>query len=1045
MAGVGRIFIYGLAVVMTAFTFFPASADDNDVFGVSSAGVEPNILIIFDNSGSMSSTAVKEDCHKECQRQECVSWECQAWEEQCYKKKIGGKLVEVCEDVCVANTCAQWECKSWQTVCQEKTRMEVARETVKGIIDTYGGGNRFGIMIFHMNRREGEDGGYFRRYNDKYPVCEVKDTFILDDYGNLKTGEAYDQAISEYKAYLKGFVDTLEPETMTPLAETLAEAGLYFAEHQSWFNQSSSYYPVKGKYPDSDVDDYNPLLSHPPMEHRCRKNYIILMTDGEPTYDNSSKLTGRYINGEYIALDKSGQPVMPVLDDVAGFLHDNDINANFNTPDFFQNINVYAIGFQGGNPALLQDTADRGTGAGNNKGIDDGGLYFDATSPEDLEKAFETIMFNISERRTSFAAPAVPVSQINKAYAGKYAYLSLFQPSGEGGWIGNLKKYSLNDDGEFASCNMQTPVLDESGNIRDSAQSCWSDEPDGDAVDKGGAGERLSERDDSTRRIYANVSGPSDLTIPGNAFSKDNTSLEDEDFGVEDKDALIDRVRRVAESWRLGDLNHSRPLIVSYGSGAQAVSRIFIGSNDGMLHCFDDADGQETWAFVPREQFGRLKKLSDGGHPYFMDGSPASAETDYRKIVICGERRGGRHYYAIDVTHIDLPQYLYTHTADGQSWKTPQFMRIATGENAWANVFLMTGGYDTRVDDDLPAESGRSVYTINALTGEKEGFSAGLDDFEEMSCIVSASGPDMIDDDKSVCGHIYAADLAGHVYAFRDNDNPDDKKALDGQWQKMHLFSVLADGRKIFEGMDVVVEKIRFFNTDSRKWERVTGNYVYFGTGDRANPLRTDRTDWFYCVKNDWRTGPLDVTTVVGDYSTLDDDPGSDPDGDDDEPVILDVSDNKIQDGTLEERQAVMAALEADYNRGWCIKLEDSGEKCLSTPVVYYGIVYFTTYTPSSQASAEEDPCASNNPKEGISRLYALDYRTGAAVYDFSNDDILNKDDRYKEISQGPISIPPSPEIIISEDGPEMIDGYDSEDPKSDLYGARQFYWKIIE
>jgi type IV pilus assembly protein PilY1 len=1029
------------AVLVIGMNVRAVVADDNAIFGLNSDVVEPNILIVFDNSGSMDTTAVS-DCRRECLDERCESWgECDAWEEQCYQRRINGKWVKVCQDVCVSRPCNDWVCAKWKTVCENKTRMAVAQETVRDIIDRYGDSNRFGIMIFHDNTSDASNGGFFAEYRGKYPVCEVKDTFILDDSGRLKTGVAYTEAITLYKNYLKEFVDTLTPRTYTPLAETLAEAGRYFAEAKSWFNTGTDTYPKSGRYPDALVDAYNPAADHPPIEYRCRKNYIILMTDGEPTRDDSPVLKEKYLNGDYIA---GGG--LPALDDVAGFLHDHDINANFDTPDFAQNIMVYAIGFQGGDTALLQDTADRGTGAGDNKNVDDGGLYFNATSPEDLDKAFETIMFNISERRTMFAAPVVPVSSSSNAYAGDHVYLAMFQPSADGGWAGNLKKYSLNQYDELASCGTQTPILDETGRIKDSARSCWSDISDGYAVDRGGAGEKLSQRTDGSRHVYANISSFSDLTLTINAFSKDNQALTAEDFGVADKALLIDRVRRAGDTWRLGDFNHSRPLVAGYGSGPESATYVFAGSNDGMLHCFDDADGEEMWAFVPREQFGRLKELSSGDHVYFMDGSPAMAETDKgRKIIICGERRGGNHYYGLDVTDAGRPLFLYTHTTGGQSWKTPRFMRIVTEQVGAAEVFLVTGGYDPAVDNDLPGTRGRSVYTINAATGEKTGFYADSDDFDDMRCIVSASGLDMIDDGKCLTSEIYAADMAGHLYAFRDNNNPESPTSLDGDWQKMHLFSILSGGEKIFGDVDVVPEKIRVFNPPEEQWERVSGDYVYFGTGDRANPLRTDRVNRFYCIKNDWRTGLLTVTGIVAEYPTLDDDPGSDPDGNDGDPVILDVSDNKIQDGTVEEQLEIRQALEADYNRGWFITLDHPGEKCLSTPVVFDGVVYFTTYTPSLEEANGTDPCAGNNPGSGVSRLYALDYKTGTAVYDFGGDEKLDKEDRFTPVLEDLVSIAPSPMIFISDRGPKLIVGPHSEDPKADLEEVRKFYWKIHE
>ncbi len=50
---------------------------------------------------------------------------------------------------------------------------------------------------------------------------------------------------------------------------------------------------------------------------------------------------------------------------------------------------------------------------------------------------------------------------------------------------------------------------------------------------------------------------------------------------------------------------------------------IFAGANDGMLHAFEDATGEELWGFIPSELLSRLKDLPRGsGLKYYVDGSP---------------------------------------------------------------------------------------------------------------------------------------------------------------------------------------------------------------------------------------------------------------------------------------------------------------------------------------------------------------------------------------------------------------------------------------
>lgn len=117
----------------------------------------------------------------------------------------------------------------------------------------------------------------------------------------------------------------------------------------------------------------------------------------------------------------------------------------------------------------LQATADKGQGK---KDIQ--GSFYDATNPMDLSGAFQSILQEITEQKTTFAAPIVPISHVSNAYTGDYVYISMFKPSLEDGrnqWIGNLKKYKLNDGNEFVSCDTDAPILDSDGHIVDTACS----------------------------------------------------------------------------------------------------------------------------------------------------------------------------------------------------------------------------------------------------------------------------------------------------------------------------------------------------------------------------------------------------------------------------------------------------------------------------------------------------------------------------------------------------------------------------------------------
>ena len=97
-------------------------------------------------------------------------------------------------------------------------------------------------------------------------------------------------------------------------------------------------------------------------------------------------------------------------------------------------------------------------------------------------------------------------------------------------------------------------------------------------------------------------------------------------------------------------------------------ARIYVGANDGMLHAFDDATGNETWAFVPSDLFrpdqtglGALS-YQDGAlppfqHHFYVDATPrisdvnfGGGDTDWHTMLVGGLGKGGKSYYALDIS-----------------------------------------------------------------------------------------------------------------------------------------------------------------------------------------------------------------------------------------------------------------------------------------------------------------------------------------------------------------------------------------------------------
>ncbi|MBT4828525.1 MAG: hypothetical protein HON82_08135, partial [Candidatus Marinimicrobia bacterium] len=108
--------------------------------------------------------------------------------------------------------------------------------------------------------------------------------------------------------------------------------------------------------------------------------------------------------------------------------------------------------------------------------------------------------------------------------------------------------------------------------------------------------------------------------------------------------------------------------------------RLYVGSNDGMLHAFDK-NLNEVWAFIPPSVLPMLRGLvSENAYPAGGPGSPAgksntkwlvdgpiivkdvyiNATSEWKTILVGGLGWGGKSYYVLDITDAWDPQHLFT-------------------------------------------------------------------------------------------------------------------------------------------------------------------------------------------------------------------------------------------------------------------------------------------------------------------------------------------------------------------------------------------------
>ncbi len=483
----------------------------------------------------------------------------------------------------------------------------------------------------------------------------------------------------------------------------------------------------------------------------CQKNYVISMTDGFPSEDNEWNRIGSG-NARVAISDTDGDgwtadpyqyntPPANYYDDVAHWMYTHDWQSDTTIGDpagniiadpvnSFNNVITHHIAFGTKHP-LLQDAAG-----------ESGGNYITAYNKTQLVAAFYALALEMVET-ISFTAPVVSVDSQNKIQNGDDLYMGLFLPQGASGWIGNLKKYRLGD-GSSARPNKwmiydggDNEAVNSQGEFRDNLSAFWADDDDPHDSDNYGAadvkedgvGEVLSERvaanflsgDYFERSIHTYLSGSITKFDQANINSSDLAVANDSA-----RNALVNYVHGytyeadaatgaplLTRNWALGAIVHSRPVVVDYYNSSDITTLeerfIVVGANDGMLHVFDDANGEEVFAFIPPEILPNLKQLPVTPLVDTVDGKITLYRRDKKpKYLIFGERRGGEYYWALDVSNKNPllweVAWRYTNPEIKQSWSEASLATLPTGIDSdgvpiFRDVVIFTAGYDPEEDN----------------------------------------------------------------------------------------------------------------------------------------------------------------------------------------------------------------------------------------------------------------------------------------------------------------------------------------------------------
>jgi len=643
----------------------------------------------------------------------------------------------------------------------DKTRLEVMQDSLRRVLEKAPDNVNVGLMNYGFE--ELQDGNPEKRKMHgvsgvAFPITDIneKARTIIPTVNDVHGLPSFPEETADVREYLADIADTWVPSSWTPIVDALYEAALYYRGEKVHYGQSlpnrggahpTTYDDTGNHYPNGVVDDL--VFDAPgrdrskaptyksPIVSSCQANYIVLMTDGEPTYERSTNTKGPFARRVAIANGNGGGPVGPLANavgscanpqgvgnsgtcgaELTAYLatHDNIPNKSSSNPngqDGDQFIETFSIGFgtatDSDNEKYLKSIATYDDE--DNSTADDG--YYAASTPEELAAAFQGILEAVAAPTGTLASPGYSVNVKNGLENENDIYIPVFDRKNSSRWSGNLKKFKIvNVGGErLIRGKNNLNATETTGGFTNDALDYWSTSanPDGGDVEAGGVANLLT--DPAARKIVSNLTGDLNvnLSAPANAVNEANIASITNDLLGLPNTADLDLRKQIINFMRgyidgnpsagarkhMGDMLHTEPAVITYekgGNGKTKQQYVFAATNEGYVHAFDAVTGEEKFAFLPKEllkiaepQFRNAGTQVD--HKYgvdgimnfkFVGGADGSIDSGDQIILYFGLRRGGNSFYALDVTNIDQPKLLWTksYPSMGQSWSTPYLKKV---------------------------------------------------------------------------------------------------------------------------------------------------------------------------------------------------------------------------------------------------------------------------------------------------------------------------------------------------------------------------------
>ncbi|SHG58399.1 pilus assembly protein [Massilia sp. CF038] len=400
----------------------------------------------------------------------------------------------------------------------------------------------------------------------------------------------------------------------------------------------------------------------------------------------------------------------------------------------------------------------------------------------------------------------------------------------------------------------------------------------------------------------------------------------------QDRDASFGAYQRLYRDREkvLGDIVHSQPIYVkappfgfvdpTYATFKKLKEArdptLYVQSNDGMLHAFDGKTGTERWAYVPpvimKDMWRLLDTNYENNHRYYLDGplsmSDVQINGEWRTILIGGLGKGGRGYYAMDVTDPGTPKLLWNYTAEenqnmGYSYGTAYMTKLNDANKTW--VAVLSSGYNNVPEGGKysGADGKGYVFVLDLATGKpirtittNEGTASDPSGLAKLNVVVE----NFVEENLSIGA--YGGDLYGNMWRINLTTGALTKLVSFGSTKPIMVAPEI--------GPAPSGSKAKYV--------------VYFGSGRYLgdSDLTDVRPQSLFAIKDDASTTLTDMTKLV------------------EQTVATTATSRTFSDN----------AIDWTTKFGWYSKLADAGERVTIDPQLFGTTVIFSTTVPTASA-----------------------------------------------------------------------------------------------